>query len=225
MTALIVIAAVLLDGLLGEPKRYHPLVGFGFMATFVETKLNRFFSSDSNKLLSFLLGLFCWILLVLVPALTMTVLIAVINSSVLSVVILIVFDIVILSLAIAHTSLKQHAFAIVSPLVKGDLACARKQLSYIVSRDTEQLSEVGVRQATIESVLENGSDAIFAPLFWYLVGGLPAVIIYRLANTLDAMWGYKTQRFNYFGRFSARIDDILNWFPARLVGLSYAMKL
>jgi adenosylcobinamide-phosphate synthase len=219
MTAFIVVISVLLDGLLGEPKRFHPLVGFGFIATICEATFNRFASSDKHKLISFLLGVFCWVLLVFVPALVIPLLIAILNSPVLS----IIFDMVILAIAIGHTSLKQHAFAVLHPLLRGDLSDARKHVANIVSRDTDQLNEVGVRQATIESVLENGSDAIFAPLFWYVIGGLPAVIIYRLANTLDAMWGYKTQRFNYFGRFSARMDDILNWFPSRLVGLSYAV--
>ncbi len=134
-----------------------------------------------------------------------------------------IFSGVVLYLAIGYTSLKQHAMAVALPLSKGDMEAARKKVGYIVSRDVNSLDEVGVRKATIESVLENGSDAIFAPLFWFLVGGVPAVIIYRLANTLDAMWGYKTDHFLYFGRFAARMDDILNWLPSRIVALSYVM--
>ena len=93
----------------------------------------------------------------------------------------------------------------------------------IVSRDTDSMDEVAIRQATIESVLENGSDAVYAPIFWFVVGGAPAVLIYRLSNTLDAMWGYKTPRFLLFGRFAARMDDILNWLPSRLVALTYSL--
>lgn len=219
ITVTVVIVALILDYIFGEPKRYHPLVGFGSLVGRCEVACNRFYQLPKSRFISFILGLFCWLLLVLIPTVGITLLIAVLDSTLL----LISAEIIVLTLAIAQTSLKQHGLAILKPLLASDVVTAREELAKIVSRDTQSLKPIAIRQATIESILENGSDAIFAPIFWYVVGGLPAVIVYRLSNTLDAMWGYKTMRFNYFGRFAARMDDILNYVPSRLVALSYAL--
>ncbi len=100
-----------------------------------------------------------------------------------------------------------------------DLDCGRKSLSRIVSRDTAHLNEAEVRESALESLAENLSDSVIAPLFWFALLGLPGAAVYRFANTADAMWGYRG-RWEWAGKFAARADDVLNWIPARITGLA-----
>lgn len=126
-------------------------------------------------------------------------------------------------LAISLRGLAEHGWAVSRALNAGDGDQARIAVGWIVSRDASALSDEGVAAAASESMLENGADAVFSSLFWYLLAGLPGVVLHRLINTLDAMWGYRNARFLYFGRFAARLDDVLNWLPARLTALTYAL--
>jgi len=125
--------------------------------------------------------------------------------------------------ALGHQSLREHAQRVHHALTKGDLEDARAKVGCIVSRDTGQMDAQAVASAAVESVLENGNDAVFGALFWFLIAGAPGVLLYRLANTLDAMWGYRTPRYLYFGWAAARLDDVLNFVPARLTALTYAL--
>ncbi|VAW73795.1 Adenosylcobinamide-phosphate synthase, partial [hydrothermal vent metagenome] len=132
-------------------------------------------------------------------------------------------DIVIIYLAVGRKSLREHALNVLKPLEQGDLDKAREKISLIVSRDTHEMSQPQVIIACLESIIENSNDAIFGVIIWYLIGGAPGVLVYRLVNTLDAMWGYKNERFLYFGWAAARLDDVLNWLPARLSVFSFAL--
>ncbi len=208
--------ALFMDHRLGEPKRLHPLVGFGSLADALESWLN----NDQPVNASRWWGLTAWVLAVL-PLTYIAY--AVSNSLQASWILHTLVAAAVLYLAIGWQSLIQHAKAVYTPLVDGDIEQARQAVSYIVSRDTQQLNESEVATAATESVLENGADAIFAALFWFALAGIPGVVLYRLSNTLDAMWGYKNQRFLHFGWAAARIDDVLNFIPARLTALTYTL--
>jgi len=125
--------------------------------------------------------------------------------------------------AIGHRSLLEHVRPVQVALEAEQLALARKRLGMIVSRDVDELDTGQMANAAIETTLENGNDATFAPIFWFCIFGAPAVIVFRLTNTLDAMWGYRTQRFEQFGKTAAKLDDVLNYVPARLVATTYAL--
>ncbi len=215
-TALILLLAVLLDQLIGEPRSLHPLVGFGNVATFFERHFNQQTSAANAWLGARLPGLVA--VVVLIAPVVLIVALFTDHGLVTK-----LLDVVILYLALGAKSLREHAQSVAIAVNQNDLVIARKRVSLIVSRDTDQLDMMGVQKAAIESVLENGSDAIFGAIFYYVVGGAPAVVLYRLANTLDAMWGYKNQRYLHFGWAAARLDDILNWIPARLTAATYAV--
>ncbi|MCY1126624.1 adenosylcobinamide-phosphate synthase CbiB [Frigidibacter sp. RF13] len=123
---------------------------------------------------------------------------------------------------IAARSLRDHVVAVSRPLRGGDLAGARNAVAMIVGRDPDRLDEAGIARATIESLSENASDGVVAPLFWGAVFGLPGIAAYKAINTLDSMIGHRTPRHEAFGWASARIDDLANLIPARLTGLLIA---
>lgn len=129
-----------------------------------------------------------------------------------------------LKAAIAYRGLERAAQQVGAALAGGDLPKARHLLSWhLVSRDTRQLDVDGVVAATIESVAENMTDAVTAPLFYFVLGGLPAAWAYRYVNTCDSLLGYRDPLREYLGKFPARLDDLLNWLPARLTGLALVL--
>ena len=205
--ALLLVAGVALDLLLGETRRWHPLVGFGNLANVIERRLNR-----GNLRLP--RGSLAWALAVL----PLTALFMVLTDTA-----GLWLHAVLLYLCIGLRSLRDHTIPIYEALRSGDLAQARALTARIVSRDTANASESDLAKASAESLLENGNDAVFGTLFWFILLGGPGAVLFRLANTLDAMWGYRSTRFNLFGRPAARIDDVMNYVPARLTALSYVL--
>ena len=134
-----------------------------------------------------------------------------------------VLHVVLLWFALGARSLRDHIAPIARALGQHDVATARELTARIVSRDTTESDEAALARAAIESTLENGNDAIFGALFWFALAGGPGALAFRLVNTLDAMWGYRTPRYLRFGWAAARLDDVLNWIPARLTATSYAL--
>ena len=205
--------ALIVDHFIGEPSRFHPLVLFGNIANKIERKLNQ--GSNQRRFLSGILAwcllvlplpiLYCWLMLIL-PGYLMLIL-----------------NIYVVYWAVALNSLKQHGMQIYQPLVDDDINQARHYCSYIVSRDTSELSEQAISRATTESMLENGHDGVTATLIYFVLGGAPLVIIHRLSNTLDAMWGYRNDQYNYFGKCSARLDDLLGFISGKITALLFAM--
>jgi adenosylcobinamide-phosphate synthase len=120
---------------------------------------------------------------------------------------------------IAIKGLKDAAMLVYEPLSRGDLSEARKYTGYIVGRDTEGLDASELSRATVETVAENTVDAVISPLLYALIGAAPLAMLYRATNTLDSMVGYRNAKYLQFGWASARLDDVLNWIPARLTGL------
>jgi len=207
---LYVATALLLDARLGEPGRFHPLVGFGRVAAWLENQLNRPERCDHSRLWLGALAVTLLILPVGILAFWLGSL-PVIGP---------LFGVLILYLALGYRSLAEHARPVAEALAEGDQDTARQRAAMLVSRDSEAIEPA---PATVESVLENGHDAVFGALFWFLLLGPAGAVLFRLSNTLDALWGYRSARHNHFGRVAARLDDVLGYLPARLTAISYAL--
>ncbi|WP_031338171.1 adenosylcobinamide-phosphate synthase CbiB, partial [Xanthomonas maliensis] len=212
MLSLIAIAAVLLDLVLGEPRRWHPLVLFGHWANGLERRLWQ--NTRTAGVLAWSAAVLPWTLLAAAVQLGLWWWSPWAAAA---------FAALALYAALGLRSLGEHARPVIAALQHADLAAARLAVGHIVSRDTAALDATQVAAAATESVLENGSDAVFAALCWGVLLGAPGAVLYRLSNTLDAMWGYRTPRHARFGWAAARIDDALNWLPARLTALTYAL--
>jgi adenosylcobinamide-phosphate synthase len=213
MLSFTLFVALIVDHFIGEPKRFHPLVLFGKVAKKIERKLNH--GSNRKRCLG---GMLAWSLLVLpIPVLYVGL------TLIFPYYLLVIINIYIVYWAVALNSLNVHGMQIYNPLQENDLTQAQHYCGYIVSRDTSELDAQAISRATTESMLENGHDGVTATLIYFVLGGAPLVIIHRLSNTLDAMWGYRTEQFNFFGKFSARLDDILGFVSGKITAVLFAL--
>lgn len=211
--ALCVVLGIALDLVLGEARRWHPLAGFGLLASMIERHWN---GPQATRLT----GALAWKLVVLPIVVLVQVLL--VWSAHVSLWLAPLLHALLLYFCLGLRSLYDHSAPIQAALQQGDLDQARELTACIVSRDTAESDEAALSKASVESVLENGCDAVFGTLFWFVLLGGAGALLYRLSNTLDAMWGYRTPRLHRFGCVAARVDDALNWVPARLTALTYA---
>ena len=214
MVVILACAGICLDLMLGEVRHWHPLAGFGKMAIWTEQKLNR-------GRFTLVTGAFAWALVVL-PVVILSY-VAMIWRYADSVWLYTLPHVLLLYFALGLRSLYDHTWPIQQALQANKLAHARLLTARIVSRDTAHADVTELSKTTVESLLENGNDAVFATIFWFIVAGGAGALLYRLVNTLDAMWGYRSVRYEKFGKLAARIDDVMNWIPARLTAVSYAL--
>ncbi len=191
-----VFVALVLEFLAGDPQnKHHPVAWFGHWAASIE---KQFYQPTVFA------GIKAWLIAIGIPMLATTFLYLMFGW---------LFSVVALWLCLGWKSLFEHVEAVIKAKTVKE---AREALLWIVSRDVKAMKREDTRRAALESLAENASDAVVAPLFWFVVLGPLGVIFYRMVNTLDAMWGYRNERYQYFGWCAARIDDMMNWIPARL---------
>lgn len=204
----------MLDVLFGDPHWLpHPIRWFGNWISFWERRINcgksRF---TKGALLVISSSVLLYVLLFLAESLLADYKL-----------IKLFFESILVFYGIANRSLIFESYRVERELRKKNLLNARKQLSYIVGRDTHELDENQIRTATLETLSENLSDGVIAPLFFYAIGGIPLLFVYKLVNTFDSMIGYKNKRYQQFGKFAAKFDDLLNFIPARLTAFLMAL--
>lgn len=207
VAALPLLMGYALDFMLGDPRWLpHPIVGFGKLIGATDRALNRGrarFWKGALSAVASIVGVYLACLLLERFAWRTHVALGV------------VFDALVIFFGLANRTLIDEGRAVFAALDRS-LDEGRRRLSWIVGRDTARLNEQQVRTAVFETMAENLSDGVVAPLFWYAVLGAPGMMAYKIVNTLDSMIGHRTERHEQFGKAAARIDDVANWIPARL---------
>ena len=217
--AAMMLLALLFDALMGWPDRLyarvgHPVTWLGWLISKLEARLNHGGTWLRRSLGAATVGI------VLAASVTPAVLIQALLPPGCTELVL---GAILAWPLIAARSLYEHVAAVARPLSAGDLADARAAVAMIVGRDPSQLEMEGVARAALESLSENASDGIVAPLFWGAVGGLPGIVAYKAINTMDSMIGHRNARYEDFGKVAARLDDLVNLLPARLTGLALVL--
>lgn len=211
-------AAVIVDLLVGDPKwPTHPVIRIGQWIRWLEKQLRRGVDTDAKPSVIRLRGVVLTAATVLLAWLVMLLIVSAADAihRWLGYAVSVWF----ISTTIAVKGLKDAAMLVYRPLSAGNLPEARQYVGYIVSRDTDHIDEPDAARAAVETVAENTVDAFLSPLIFAMLGGAPLAMAYRAANTLDSMVGYRNEKYRYFGWCSSRLDDVLNYVPARLSAL------
>jgi adenosylcobinamide-phosphate synthase len=211
----ILVIALILDFILGDPQIvFHPIIIVGKLIKYLERRLLKDNHTEVRKKISGLILVL--IISILVLALSY---LAIFYSFKINMFFGNAISAVILYFMFCNGSMISHARKIMAAVNNKDLEKSRIEVGKIVGRDTGSLSFTGLIRATLESLAENTSDGLIGPLFFYLLGGVPAAFLYKAVNTLDSTVGYRNQKYKDFGFFSAKFDDVLNYLPARITAL------
>lgn len=206
------ILGFLLDLIIGDPQNpIHPIRIIGSLCKATE----KFFRKVLKKSLK-IAGLLTWITVVLIVFLFNYFLLK--GAYAINNVLGVILSSIMIYFCISTKALKVEGLKVVKYVIQDDIEGARKQLSYIVGRDTKNLDKEAILKAVVETVAENMSDGVIAPLFYVGIGGAPLAFLYKAVNTMDSMFGYKNDKYIEFGYFPAKLDDVFNYIPARLSG-------
>lgn len=208
-----IIIGFLLDCLLGDPHGItHPVQRIGKLIQFIEKRCRSF--TKGNEKRELIAG---GILLVLTVGVTYSVIwLLLLVANFIHPWLKIVVETIFIYQILASRSLATETMKVYKKLKEGNLLGARKAISYLVGRDTESLTEEEIAKAAVETIAENTSDGVIAPLFFIALGGAPLGMAYKAINTLDSMVGYRNEEYEYLGKYSAKCDDIVNFIPARI---------
>ncbi|SHK53299.1 adenosylcobinamide-phosphate synthase [Clostridium cavendishii DSM 21758] len=211
-----ILLAFLLDCILGDPYNFpHPVRFIGKFIRFFEKQIRK--KERSKKALRYFYGPLLGITTVLATFFIVYFLLKLAFS--INIYLYHFLNVIILWTSIAPRCLANEGYKVYKALKDEDVDLARERVSYLVSRDTKSLDEEGITRATVETILENVSDGIIAPMFFIFIFGAPLALVYKAINTLDSMVGYKNEKYEDLGFFSAKLDDLVNFIPARLSGL------
>lgn len=211
-----IILGFILDFIFGDPRWLpHPICFIGKLISITEKAVRRFCGEKPEGLL---MGGFVLVVIVLTVAFAVPYFILTL-AEMYSPVLAFAVETFMFYQIFAMRSLKEASLQVYDALKSGDLQEARKKLSWIVGRDTAELTDEEVAKAAVETVAENTSDGVIAPLFFMFIGGAPLAFLYKAINTMDSMVGYKNDKYLYFGRCAAKLDDVANFIPARISGL------